>query len=64
MILKMQFLASYWLEWLLDYEIICKNKKETCICDRREYNVNEKFQKEPIWLIWDVIFNETRKKKQ
>ena len=59
---KNAVLASYWLEWLLDYEIICKNKKETCICDRREYNVNEKFQKEPIWLIWDVIFNEIEKR--
>tara|TARA_A100001035_G_C27784472_1_gene503574 strand:+ start:980 stop:2032 length:1053 start_codon:yes stop_codon:yes gene_type:complete len=59
---KNSILSCYWLEWLLEYEIICKNKKEPCICERRTYNVNEKFQKESIWLIWDIIFNETNKK--
>ena len=49
--------ACYWFEWILEFENVCKNKKETCLCERRSFvNVEEKFQKEPIWMIWDTIF--------
>ena len=35
----------------------CKKKKDLCICERRIFvKVDEKFQKEPIWMIWDVLF--------
>jgi len=49
--------ACYWLEWVLEFESLCKKKKEICICERRGFvKVDEKCQKEPIWLIWDVLF--------
>lgn len=49
--------ACYWLEWILEFENLCKKKKDICICERRSFvKVDEKFQKEPIWLIWDVLF--------
>ena len=55
--------ACYWLEWLLEYENICKKKKEACNCDRREFApVLDKYQKDSIWIIWDIILNETKKK--
>jgi len=50
--------ACYWLEWILEFENLCKKKKESCVCERRTFvMVDEKFQKEPIWIIWDCIFN-------
>jgi hypothetical protein len=51
--------ACYWLEWILEFESLCKKRKEVCICERRSFvKVDEKCVKEPIWMIWDVLFAE------
>ena len=56
--------ACYWFEWILEFENLCKKKKEICICERRSFvSVDDKFQKEPIWLIWDILFKINFKKK-
>lgn len=50
--------ACYWIEWIIEYESICKKNREKCICARRTFaHVNPKYQKESIWLVWDVILN-------
>ena len=55
--------ACYWLEWLIEYNIICKNKKEKCSCERRTFpTVLDKYQMDPIWLVWDVIIQECKKR--
>tara|TARA_B100000795_G_scaffold26710_1_gene17723 strand:+ start:8119 stop:9174 length:1056 start_codon:yes stop_codon:yes gene_type:complete len=56
--------AIYWVEWLLEYHKICKKKKIKKICARRQYPVEGKFQKEMIWIIWDVILVESKKRGQ
>jgi len=49
--------ACYWIEWIMEFESICKSKKEKCICERRSnIPVDLKFQKEIIWIIWDGFF--------
>ena len=49
--------ACYWIEWILEFENLCKKRKDLCICERRTFvKVDEKFQKEPVWIIWDIIF--------
>ncbi len=54
--------ACYWLEWILEFESLCKKKKESCVCERRPFvKVDEKFQTEPIWIIWDVLFDISNK---
>jgi hypothetical protein len=56
--------ACYWLEWIIDYETICKSKKETCSCETREFApVGEKFKKDPIWIVWDAILSECKERK-
>ena len=56
--------ACYWFEWILEFENLCKKKKEICICERRSFvSVEDKFQKEPIWLLWDILFKINSKKK-
>ena len=48
--------ACFWVEWILEYESECKTNKKNLTCERREeIKVNEKFQKDVIWLVWDTI---------
>ena len=56
--------ACYWLEWILEFENLCKKRKEVCICERRTFAmVDEKCVKEPIWMIWDVLCKANAEKK-
>jgi len=51
--------ACYWLEWAMEFESICKGKKEKCLGARRSFApVLDKYQMDPIWIIWEVIFKE------
>jgi len=55
--------ACYWVEWIMEFETICKNKNEKISCERRNFsNVDTKMQKEIIWIIWDLFFNEAKKR--
>ena len=55
--------ACYWFEWIINYEIFLKGKKENLICERRLYdNINDKDQKDVIWIIWDSILLVAEKK--
>jgi DNA-directed RNA polymerase subunit RPC12/RpoP len=43
----------------------CKNKKENIICERRNFSqVNTKFQKEIIFIIWDLFLKEANKRSK
>jgi len=56
--------ACYWVEWIIEYETICKNKKEICICEPRSFvQIVEKYKKDPIWIIWDAIMTECKERK-
>lgn len=56
--------ACYWLEWVLDFEILCKKQKEKFHCERRTFTpVQDKYQFDSIWIIWEIILNECKKKK-
>lgn len=48
--------ACYWIEWLIEFDVICKKRKEMCRCQRRNHiPVDNKFQKDVIWMIWDAL---------
>jgi len=47
--------ACYWVEWLTEFDGICKSKKEPSKCHARNYPVENKYRRDPIWLIWDTL---------
>jgi hypothetical protein len=50
--------VCYWIEWIIEFDSTCKSKKEPCYCDKRkEYTVESKFQKDIIWIVWDIILH-------
>jgi len=55
--------ACYWLEWILEFDAICKGKKELCVCENRQFPaVQDKFKNDNIWIIWEVILAQCAKK--
>lgn len=48
--------ACYWMEWMIEFDTICKKRRDPCYANRR-YNlqVETKFQTDVIWIFWDVI---------
>lgn len=57
--------ACYWVEWIMQYEHICKVKKEKCICERRgDIPVDCKYQKDIIWIIWDILITQSNEKSE
>ena len=56
--------ACYWLEWILEYETLCKHKKELCIGEARQFApIQDKFKNDIIWLVWDIILHECSSKQ-
>jgi len=51
--------ACYWIEWILDFETICKRRKMPCLCESRNIPTENKFRMDTIWLIWDILFHYT-----
>ena len=51
--------ACYWIEWIMEYDNIYKKNK--CVCHRRTFPmVQDKFQTESIWIIWESILNQSK----
>lgn len=53
--------AVFWIEWFIEFEHICRERKEPVKCKRRGYPVDNKYQMDIIWIIWDVILAQSKK---
>ena len=47
--------SCYWIEWVIEFDLICRKRKQKCKCKRRVGNVESKYQCDSIWLVWDVL---------
>lgn len=56
--------ATYWVEWIIQYEIASKQQKNICICETRTFvKTEDKYRNDIIWLVWEAIFFESKKDK-
>ena len=60
---KNSYKAFFWIEWIIDFEEMCKKKKISLVGKNRNYPVPEKNRKDVIWITWNIILNETQKIK-
>lgn len=50
--------ACYWIEWIIEFDLICKKRKQVCRCERRkEMQVENKYQKDIIWIVWASVLH-------
>jgi hypothetical protein len=62
--------ACYWVEWIMEFETLCKAKTKASstdklFCERRMFaKVDGKCQKDIIWMIWDLFLNESNKRSK
>jgi len=48
--------ACYWVEWMIEFDLICRKRKEACLCEKRlKLPVENKYKRDIIWLIWDSL---------
>ena len=46
--------ACYWIEWIIEYESVCKKKKIKLIASRRNISPPDN-EKDIIWIIWELL---------
>ena len=54
--------SLYWLEWILQYEKIAKDKNIKLLSHYRNISgINENFKKDYVWILWDIILYNSKK---
>ena len=57
--------ACYWIEWISEFETLCKSRKEKIHCERRAFiPVESKSQMDIIWIVWDLFLKEAEKRNK
>ncbi len=50
-------IACYWIEWIIEFEAICKKRKDKCLCVARPFvTVDPKSTHDLVWILWDTLF--------
>jgi hypothetical protein len=52
--------ACYWLEWILEFENLCKREKKNCLFahNRDIGKVEKKFRNDIVWMLWEIFLLE------
>jgi hypothetical protein len=50
--------ACYWIEWIIEFESLCKQKKEKIFCERRTFPpIQDTYKCDIIWIIWEILLD-------
>ena len=55
--------ACYWVEWIVEFDAVCKKRKQPISCERRKESayVENKFRRDIIWIVWEALVHQSRK---
>ena len=54
--------ACYWVEWIIEFNTICKKRKDPITCElRNKYKVENKLRSDVIWMVWDILLHYSEK---
>ena len=52
---KNMIMCCYWIEWMIEFDAVCKGKKQAVRCDNRDYVDDRKCRGDIVWMLWDAI---------
>ena len=50
-------MACYWIEWVVEFDVVCKKRKQPSKCEPRAYVAESKYRQDIVWLLWDVFLD-------
>tara|TARA_Y100000816_G_C26072998_1_gene564606 strand:+ start:296 stop:1327 length:1032 start_codon:yes stop_codon:yes gene_type:complete len=55
----------FWINWIIQYDILCRKKKKLLLCQQRDIYMdkNEKYSKNIIWIVWDILLKMSKKQQ-
>ncbi len=57
--------ACYWIEWIIEFENVCKAKKDKLFCERRTFvDVEPKLQMDIVWILWELFIHQAEEYSQ
>tara|TARA_Y100000768_G_scaffold330222_1_gene268802 strand:- start:883 stop:1911 length:1029 start_codon:yes stop_codon:yes gene_type:complete len=55
--------GCYWIEWIIEYDSISRKKKDPLVAESRMF-APDKYNKDVIWIIWEIIIKHTNSQLQ
>lgn len=49
--------ACYWIEWIIEFDMLCRQRKMPLKIVGRDYVHDTKTKTDSIWLVWDVFYD-------
>lgn len=57
--------SCYWIEWLIEFDSICRRKKEPMVCETRSFvTVEGKNKNDVIWIVWELLLHQVKLQKK
>jgi len=54
--------SCYWVEWLIEYEAVCRKTKNEIKIEPRDFaRAPEKYQTDCIWIVWEILLESVKK---
>ncbi|NDC83683.1 hypothetical protein EB093_08505 [bacterium] len=52
---KNMTMCYYWIEWVIEFEVVCRSRKQPVRCEARDYVDDRKYRCDIVWMLWDAI---------